>query len=236
MERRQSYRVKVEDHDQISVSLEFLGRARIEGELVDLNRRGAGVRIAADRAPHTERDRDVAVHFMEAQAGALPPISAHIRSIIFTPGYCRYGLRFDPHLDLSRCLPVHLLAYFNQRIARRVRPTAPLTVELRNDDGQTLEGIVRDLSWSGMSVTIAASCGERALLRGDGVELQLLLPTHKAPIQLAGVISRDLLVDDRISYGIHFDPRRTPEFAKQQTRLKRYLAHCHLERRARAKG
>ncbi len=231
MERRESYRVKfdVEQHD-LQISLSLPGRAdRIECELVDLTRHGVGVRIAAGRAPPISADERVRLHFTGEDAGELPAIAATVRSVISTPSYFRYGLRFEACTELREVLPERLLPRFNQRVARRVRPPSALRVELYHTGSERISAVIRDISWSGMSVLVPIRAEYEGLSLHKLIELRFSLPGTRQPLQLIGEIQRDLMIDELICYGIRFDAQRTSEFPRQQNVLKRYIARCYLD-------
>ena len=240
VDRRELYRVDLrEDERGLSVAVETAQGHKIEAQLVDLSRKGLALRIPADRAPDVAAREQLWLHFRDPGDRPIAPLRAMVRSVIGTPGFVRYGLRFDPDQDLSQVLPEDLLPRFNQRVARRIRPREEIAIELRpGDDGRAVVGRVRDLSWSGLGASIPAQAHASPLDGARDVELRFELPGIRRPLCLRGRIQRDLLIDDRVCYGIRFDPVLSEDFVGQQNAIKRYVARCfieHKQERARAR-
>jgi len=224
------YRVELPRTDpELAVALEVVAGTRIDAELADLSRNGAGLRIASERAPHVVPSQNVILHFSDRRTGHYVPIAGHMRSVIVTPTACRYGVRFGLTENLEARLPGHWLPRFNQRVARRIRPNSLVEIYLGRADGKMVQGILRDISWSGMSVMIPARDVSSSLDRLEEVEIRFRLPNVNRDFYLIGRIQRDLLIDDTVCYGISFDPLSTQDFKSQQANLRRYVARCRIE-------
>jgi hypothetical protein len=236
-ERREVYRVEYQAESYgLAVTLETGVAAPVEAEIVDLSRRGAGLRLPERQAPELVPGADVLLTFRHGATGDPIPIGGQVRSVIATPGYVRIGVRFCSFDDLTAHLPGHLLPLFNRRVARRVRPEGPIVIELRPRDAATVPGLLRDISWSGMSVAVDARADTLVLEREARIGLHFVLPRERAPLELIGEVQRGLLVDAEVRYGIRFDEQATPDFKRQQLSLKRYVARRYLaEQRSRRK-
>ena len=233
-ERREVYRVDENiDKYGLAVTLETGLAAPIEAEIVDLSRRGAALRLPEQQASAFASGVDVLLSFTHGGSSDPIPIGGQVRSVIATPGYIRLGIRFCSFEDLTAHLPGHLLPLFNRRVARRVRPDGVILVELRPRDAAPVSSVLRDISWSGMSVAVDARADTVVLERESRIGLHFALPRERAPLELIGQVQRGLLIDAEVCYGIRFDEAGTPHFERQQLSLKRYVARRYLaEQRA----
>ena len=226
VERRACERVVPPELDNdLRVRLDGPDGDRVEAEIVDLSYSGVGLRLPAALAPAVERRGEVPLYFEDLRGGVIPPIVARLRSSVQTATTVRLGMDFAPMQDLSRDLPAHLLALFNRRAARRIAPRDPVVVELEPDGEPTSIASLRDISWTGAGVELPVTA---SLERLQGVELRFDLPGVERRFRLRGDVQYDLLVDDVVRLGIHFDPKASEDFAAQQASLKRYVATCHL--------
>lgn len=229
VERRECYRVDAAETDNyLRLWLHADGVGRIEAEIVDLSHKGVGLRLAPDLAPSLGERQEVQLQFHDLEGEPIPVISARLRSVVRTQGGVRYGLDFRPTQNLAEDLPGHLLVLFNRRAARRIAPPEPVAVEVEPAGDGARMGRLRDISWSGAGVDLPARASPERLGR---VTLRFRLPGIEPSFALVGHIQHDLLVDDVVRIGVHFDARASERFPVQQAALKRYVATCYLERK-----
>jgi hypothetical protein len=228
-DRREVYRVDDKPNAYgLAVTLETGHSKPVDAEIVDLSRRGAALRLVDRHAPTLLPGGDVLLTFTHGVGGDPIPIGGQVRSVIATPGYVRIGVRFCSFEDLTAHLPGHLLPLFNRRVARRVRPETPIAVDLRPREAAAVPGLIRDISWSGMSVAVDARADTLVLEREARIDLHFVLPRERAPLELVGQVQRGLLIDTEVCYGIRFDEEATADFKRQQLSLKRYVARRYL--------
>ena len=235
-DRREVYRVEYQAEAYgLVVTLETGIATPVEAEIIDLSRRGAALRLPERQAPELLSGADVLLTFRHGASGDPIPIGGQVRSVIATPGYVRIGVRFCSFDELTAHLPGHMLPLFNRRVARRVRPEAPIVIELRPRGAAAVPGVLRDISWSGMNVAVDAHADTLVLEREARIGLHFVLPRERAPLELVGQVQRGLLVDAEVRYGIRFDEEATPDFKRQQLSLKRYVARRYLAEQRGAK-
>lgn len=229
MDRREHYRVAPLAADQrLHASLQADGGEAFEVEIVDLTRNGIAVRVKSCEESALEPRQAISLHLCDDRGSDIPDIPCEVRSIVRTPGFARYGLRFRTDRSLEEILPPHLLPRFNQRVARRIEPLEPVAVELERSDGRRVSGRVRDLSWSGLGVAVPAGLEDAAVDRVQMVAVRFRLAGISQAFCLKGYVQRDLLVDSSVCYGIRFDAEASEDFAAQQAALKRYVAQCFV--------
>ena len=231
MERREHYRVAPFPGDRrLHASLEAEGGEAFEVEIVDLTRKGIAVRVKSCEESALEPRQAISLHLCDDRGFDIPDIPCEVRSIVRTPGFERYGLRFRTD-SLEEIVPSHLLPRFNRRVARRIKPMESVEVELERPDGRRVSGQIRDLSWSGLGMAVPALLEDSEIDRAQRVEVRFRLPGISQSFRIQGHVERDLLVDSSVCYGIRFDAHASDDFAAQQSALKRYVACCFARRK-----
>jgi len=233
MERREHYRVPFDqERSPLHVEIEARPGVRVPAQIADLTRKGIGLRVTREHGLAVAPEQDVKLHFIEGKEPIGIYVHARIRSVVITPNGWRYGLRFDPKDDVASRLPQRFAPRFNRRVARRTKPMHTISVELIREDGYAISGILRNVSWSGMSVAIPAQLGASPFDRSNEVEARFKLPGISRAFRLVGELKRNLMQDAMLCYGIHFAPERTHEYKSQQAALKRYVAQCFVDAKA----
>lgn len=136
----------------------------------------------------------------------------------------RYRLRFPP----MRKLPASVYALFNRRSSYRVSPSSgsKLIARVRAPSANTSRSeesvSVRDISATGISLELGKG-GESIFGAIETILLDLVLPGTEKAVQLVGKIRNRRLDDDRLVYGIEFDPEESKDFSDQQAVLRDYV-------------
>jgi len=232
VDRRQCYRVPCGPEEDLYATLELEAGEPVRAEIVTISGRGVGLRLRSQGPAEIVPDQRVRIRFLDQSDPAVAlDLAATVRSVISTPGSCLFGLVFDPDENLADRLPARLLPRFNRRAARRVRPLEPVAVELAREDGKSVLGTVRDISWHGVGVIVPAHSHHSPLDRLAHVDVRFQLPGIERALCLNGRIQNERLVDSYICYGIQFEPEGTWDYGAQQTALKRYVARCFIARK-----
>lgn len=223
--RREQYRVNVDELADLRVAiLDHRGDPQ-PGMLIDVSASGAGVRFTGPIAPRLAIGQEVDLVFSSKRLGAPMTLAARVLHRMEEGGGRRFGFRFLETHMLDAFLPPVMREYFNRRQSVRVTPdpARPVGVELRLEPGTApVEAGLVNLSVYGAAVSLPPDA-EAMFVDTDALWATLYLPTSRRPISMFGHIRYRRLVKERIHYGLHFDAEESPDFARKQAILTKYV-------------
>ena len=155
--------------------------------------------------------------------GADPNISIQVCGKVVFQSKSGSAIRYEFLLDDNGTRHLNNLVERRRSVRVRPDPYAPVDVVLKDEDGGAcVQGLVRDVSDSGISVLVDPK-EEQLLFSAWRLCLSVRLPGEDVPVEVVGIVRYRKLTGSAIQYGIEFDPEETPEFAHQQERLAAYV-------------
>jgi c-di-GMP-binding flagellar brake protein YcgR len=223
--RREHYRVNVDELADLRVAILEPGGEPVPGMLVDVSGSGAGVRFTGPYAPKLAVGQEVDLVFTSKHLGPPMTVAARVQHRTEEGGGRRFGLRFLEAHSLEAYLPPVMREYFNRRQTVRVTPdpARPVGVELRREpESAPFEAGLVNVSVNGAAVSILPSA-EAEFVDADALWITLYLPTSRRPVSMYGHIRYRRLVKESIHYGLDFDAEESPDFARKQAILTKYV-------------
>ena len=224
-ERREAYRVSVSGDD--AVTADVTGeRGRANGDVVDLNLKGATVLFPVAQAPYFAVGESVTVDLHSVKASLrLVQVRATVQARSELEDARRFGLSFSDPAVLRSGLSTRLLPLFNQRKAVRVEPSdsAPVDVRVCVEELEIVARL-RDISSEGVGLLIDAE-SEAGLSRVVNVILKLQLhPDGRILTFRASIRNRTRQeAESAVHYGLRLEPSGTTGFSEQQTHVVNYV-------------
>ncbi|MHC4968405.1 MAG: PilZ domain-containing protein [Planctomycetota bacterium] len=108
-------------------------------------------------------------------------------------------------------------------------PRRPVAVELRTEpEAAPWEVELVNLSETGVAISLRGDLDAK-FADTTAVLVTLYLPGNRRPVSLMGDIRYRRLVQDRIHYGINFDPETSRDFARKQAAITKYVLKRQLK-------
>lgn len=240
---RKRYRITPGEDHSLDVTVKTAEGTAFPGELLDITIEGAGTRFRRDAGPTLAVGQPATLTFTSVRLRKPISIRAKVRSRVEMGEFrsYRYGFEFDQWEELEGRLSREIHHLFNQRVVYRVEPDPVVEAVLRlppeppaggQPDQETpafeAAGPIKDLSAVGIAVLVDRAA-EEAFATIDLVEIAFRLPTSSETLKLMGWIRHRQLKEDRVYYGLEFDPDRSARFDQQQHAIVRYVKRRQLE-------
>ncbi len=206
MERRRWYRNTVREEDDLQVEVQLASGMVVSGVPLDLMMDGAGVRFDPTTCPALEMGQQVVLTFTSRLIEDSLRASAIVVNRTEQGASRRYGFRFTDYHELESQLSQEIFRLFNRRGSHRVVPHADAPVEVTLEgiqDGGDVRVNVINVSATGMALRIPATV-ESAMVGTSNVKFSLLLPGHRDPLKLEGIIRNRRLEEEGIHYNVEF--------------------------------
>ncbi|MHC4129028.1 MAG: PilZ domain-containing protein [Planctomycetota bacterium] len=229
--RRSQYRVTIGDVADLHVALLDPGGSPVTGLLLDVSGAGAGIRFLGPKLPSLAVGQDVDLVFSSEKLAAPLTVPAVVQHRTEEQSARRYGFRFLEAQALDAILPPVMREFFNRRRTVRVvpDPRRPVAVELRTEpEAAPWEVELVNLSETGVAISLRGDLDAK-FADTTAVLVTLYLPGNRRPVSLMGDIRYRRLVQDRIHYGINFDPETSRDFARKQAAITKYVLKRQLK-------
>jgi c-di-GMP-binding flagellar brake protein YcgR len=223
--RRAQYRVNVDETSDLQVALLLPDGSPTSGRLVDVSASGAGVRFLGPNVPSLAVGQEVDLVFASETLDPPLTVAAVVQHRTEEQGARRFGFRFLETPALESYLPPVLRTFFNRRRTVRVTPdpAQPVRVELRVNPGDApLEAELVNISETGAAFSLEVGLDAR-LADITGLWITLYLPDARRPVSMFGDIRYRRLTGQGIHYGVCFDPEISPDFARKQGLIIKYV-------------
>ncbi|MHC4765438.1 MAG: PilZ domain-containing protein [Planctomycetota bacterium] len=220
--RRSQYRVTIGDVADLHVALLDPGGSPVTGLLLDVSGAGAGIRFLGPKLPSLAVGQDVDLVFSSEKLAAPLTVPAVVQHRTEEQSARRYGFRFLEAQALDAILPPVMREFFNRRRTVRVvpDPRRPVAVELRTEPEAA--------PWEVELISLRGDLDAK-FADTTAVLVTLYLPGNRRPVSLMGDIRYRRLVQDRIHYGINFDPETSRDFARKQAAITKYVLKRQLK-------
>ena len=218
---RQVYRIDLTGSYHLKGLLRCEAMPNLEGKLMDISAKGVGLAFTSEADPRLLVGAGLELVF-RAPNGTELKAAAVVRDYVDPGGFVRYGFEFEDPEELDKRIPILLRPIFNRRRAPRVKPEAPISVQIEHAESSTTAELV-DISTIGASVTLPFGQAE-AFDRDSEVSLSFLLPTCTTLLTIAGLVRGRRLVGPTVHVGIEFDSLRTEGLADVESALQDFVA------------
>jgi c-di-GMP-binding flagellar brake protein YcgR len=240
--RRGAPRATLGPHEQVDVALRTEGTWHVRGHVHDLSVSGAAVWLSGSDARRVTAGSAVRIVLTPERGGSRVELEGRVRWTQETDGPLLCGIAFDPELtrgyeqqrrEIERLIagrPIRGAGgaaspharIVNRRVAQRVRPKDQLeiTVEICGPGERSTQARLRDISATGMAVTVVA---EQDPEFGPGEEMALAFRLGARTLDVVARVRRGLLIDDVVCYGLEFDSERSPEFAERSAEIRDFV-------------
>ena len=231
MERRNNYRVKIDDGILGLSVVTSKAQEPCRGRVIDMSVEGVGAVFPLSGCPALALESEVELSFTSDELKTPLVTSATVRSRADSENGRAYGFQFSDRDQFeSRLLP-RLQVLINRRSSFRVEacPESPVEVALETfDTGETHRGQLINISASGIRIQLPLK-SDSMLAEKRFLRLSFSLPNCQRPFALVGDIRYRDLTSTVADYGIAFDLERSENFERQTDSIADYAAKRQRE-------
>ena len=225
--RRAQYRVELHEAEGLTVTVADAHGSKTSGRLLDVCGAGAGVRFAMPHVPNLVIGHVIDLVFSSDEIPEPLTVAAQVQHRTDEKeGTRRYGFRFLQGQQVETHLAPGLRKFFNRRRGMRVAPDPyePINVTLQAPDADAPVDVrLENLSELGAKISLETEL-EPSFTDTTLVEVSVVMPGAREPLEIFGEIRHRQLVGERVHYGIEFNAERSHDFAAARKVLSAYVA------------